>query len=158
VRIAAVGPATEERTRERYGRCDAISRTGNAADLGTELVRLGAKQTLVIAARGGLDDIERTLHAAGRSAKRVELYETLPVDGPLPVAAREADAAFFTSPTAVRALAARGTLPASCALISLGPTTSDALRALGLSVHAESLTRDLDGMLTALATLSTTGR
>lgn len=97
VRVAAVGPATEERVRERFGRCDSVSRAGNAADLGTELVRLGARHVVVAAARGGLFDVERALTAAGRTAARVELYEMTPTAEPLPPAALDVDAAFFAS-------------------------------------------------------------
>ncbi|MCA8979170.1 MAG: uroporphyrinogen-III synthase [Planctomycetes bacterium] len=158
VRVAAVGPATEERVRERFGRCDSVSRAGNAADLGTELVRLGARHVVVAAARGGLFDVERALTAAGRTAARVELYEMTPTAEPLPPAALDVDAAFFASPSAVQALSSRGTLPATCVVVSIGPTTSAALRAAGLSVHAESRTRDLDGMITALSSLTTSER
>lgn len=158
VRVAAVGPATEEHLRERYGRCDCISRQGNAEDLGAELVRLGAKHVVVAAARGGLFDVERAVTAAGRSAARIECYEMIPVDGPLPPAVHEVDAAFFASPSAVQAVTARGSLPAGCIAVSIGPTTSAALRDAGLTVHAESRTRDLGGMITALTSLTTSER
>lgn len=158
VRLAAVGPATEERLRDRFERCDCVSRAGSAADLGTELVRLGAKYVVVAAARGGLLDVERALTAAGRAAVRIELYEMLPNAAPLEPAVQDVEAAFFASPSAVQAFTARGSLPANCIAISIGPTTSAALRAAGLTVHAESRTRDLDGMITALTSPTTSER
>jgi uroporphyrinogen-III synthase len=158
VRLAAIGPATEERMRELFGRCDCTSQGGSAADLGAELVRLGAQHVLVTAARGGLFDIERVLMEAGRRATRVELYEIQPLAGELPVEVLDADTAFFASPSAVRAFSARGALPAGCTVVSIGPTTTAALRDAGLPVHIESRTRDLSGMISALATLSTSER
>jgi len=158
IRLAAIGPATEERMRELFGRCDCVSSNGSAADLGAELVRLGARHVMVTAARGGLFDIERTLMEAGRTATRIELYEIQPIGGELPIEALDADIAFFASPSAVRAFAARGSLPSGCTVISIGPTTTAALRAAGLPVHVESQTRDLHGMISALATQSTNER
>ncbi len=158
IRLAAIGPATQERMIQLFGRCDCTSQGGSAADLGAELVRLGAQHVVVTAARGGLFDIERVLMESGRRATRVELYEIQPLEGELPVDVIHADTAFFASPSAVRAFSARGELPAGCMVISIGPTTTAALRAAGLPVHVESQTRDLHGMISALATLSTSER
>lgn len=153
-RLAAVGPATADRLRARYGRCELVSERGFGADLGRALVAESPQACLVVAARGGLEEVERALEDAGVPTDRVELYETRPVGGPLPESVGVADAAFFASPSAVRAFAARAldaarALPRGCAVVSIGPKTSAALRELGYPVHAESRTRDLDGMITA---------
>jgi len=158
LRLAAVGPATAERLRERFGRCDLESREGTGAGLGKALVEAGATTPIVITAEGGRTDVEGELAAASIQTSRLEMYTTSKVSGLIAPEARSVDAAFFASPSAVHAFMERGQLDAGCTLISIGPTTSAALLAAGLPVHAESHTRDLDGMLTALATLSQSQR
>jgi len=153
-RLAAVGPATAERLRAHYGRCDIESAEGTGADLGVALAREGATAPIVFAAHGGRTDVEDELAASGVRALRVELYTMRYIRGPLPTSASGASAAFFASPSAVHAFVHRGPLPVDCLHISIGPTTSAALRDHNLPVHAESHTRDLDGMLQALAQLS----
>lgn len=158
LRLAAVGPATAERLRECFGRCDLESSKGTGADLGRALAKDGAATPIVITAQGGRADVEHELAAANVQTLRLELYTTRSITGPISPEVQSADAAFFASPSAVYAFVERGQLNAGCALISIGPTTSSALRAAGLPVHAESRTRDLDGMLTALATLAPSQR
>ena len=88
----------------------------------------------------------------GSGFTRVDVYRTVPA---APTAAVDLttlglDAVLVASPSAVRGLLNRARVPASLPLVSIGPTTSAALRAEGLDVAAESTTRDLDGMLEAL--------
>lgn len=164
-RLAAVGPATAERVRAHHGRCELVSEGGSGADLARALAAEAPRACLVVAARGGLADIERGLGRAGVATDRVELYETRPLTGTLPASVTDAAAAFFASPSAARAFAARAddsarafaarandaarALSPACVVVSIGPTTTAALRDVGLPVHAESRTRDLDGMITA---------
>lgn len=158
VQLAAVGPATAVRLHTRFGRCDCISEHGDARALGAQLVEHGAQHVLINSARGGRHEIEAALRSAGRTSTRLELYEMRNVVGPLTNDVDHAEVALFASPSAVNAFAQRGRLPATCVTVSIGPTTSAALRAAGLPVHVESHTRDLEGMLSALATLSASDR
>ncbi|MBJ7355112.1 MAG: uroporphyrinogen-III C-methyltransferase [Thermoleophilaceae bacterium] len=99
------------------------------------------------------------LRDRGAEVHQVAVYDTV-VEGLSPEqVAAVADSEFvtFASGSAVHSLmqaiggpeALRG-----CALVSIGPTTSDALRAHGLEPTAEAAQSDIDGLLTALLKLA----
>lgn len=158
LRLAAVGPGTAQRMRSLFGRCDLISAEGTGTDLGRALVDVKACTPIIITARDGRTDIEHALVAGGLSASRFELYAVRPIRAPLRAKTSLASVAFFASPSAVRAFAARCELASGCIAISLGPSTSSAMHEAAIPVHGEARTRDLAGMLEALATTSLSQR
>ncbi len=59
-----------------------------------------------------------------------------------------------TSPSAVRGLCARTSLPSAAQLISIGPSTTAACEAAGLQVAAEASPHSLDGLLLAALSIA----
>lgn len=152
--VAVVGPATAAAVVEAGGQVALGAPDGTARSLGAALAERITPADHVLAALS--DRAPHTLRdaiAPTRSAfTRVDVYRTVPAE---PTAAVDLttlglDAVLVASPSAVRGLLNRARVPASLPLVSIGPTTSAALRAEGLDVAAESTTRDLDGMLEAL--------
>jgi uroporphyrinogen III methyltransferase / synthase len=94
------------------------------------------------------------LRARGAEVDVLELYETVaePLSADQLEAVRRADYVTFSSASTVANLlgAAGGTLDTDARLASIGPVTSDALRAHGLEPHAEAERHDVDGLLAAL--------
>ena len=56
----------------------------------------------------------------------------------------------FASPSAVEGFTRQANIPPDAKVISIGPTTSQAVRAAGLEVAAEAQSPDLDGLLEAI--------
>lgn len=157
-RVAAVGPATAR----------ALATVGITADLvGTSGARALAESwpapatagARVLFARGDLagPELVDALRAAGWAVDDVVAYRTVPA-GPAPddVVADWRDgtiaAALLTSPSTVRALAARlGPPPAGVLLACIGPTTADAARAAGLPVAVVAPERTMTALVGALA-------
>lgn len=150
-RIAVVGPITAVLAQDLLAPPDVVAPLGTAASLADELLeRLGpGERVLLASAVEARPELEERLRAAGRSIHRLDLYRTVPVPAAPGEVVPEADAVFFASPSAVRAFAARSGGPPAASIVSLGPSTSAAVRALGWCVAAESDTRDLPGMIEA---------
>ena len=93
------------------------------------------------------------LAAAHITTRRVDVYRTSPVP-PLArkreLAADRVDDVLLASPTAVTGLVNCAVLPKEVRVFTIGPTTSAAATAAGLSVTAEARWPNLDGMLEAM--------
>ncbi|HET9060911.1 MAG TPA: uroporphyrinogen-III C-methyltransferase [Acidimicrobiales bacterium] len=161
-KLAAVGPATAAALERHRAGADLVASDHRAEGL------VAAFPSAPVAARGS--DISSVLlpQAAGARAvlrdglakagwdvDAVEAYSTVAVEQPVEVLefASQADAICFASPSAVnsyvdQALTAGVDVPPVVACI--GPTTSAAARARGLSVAAEAAEHNLDGLLGAL--------
>ena len=150
--FACVGPVTAAETERLLGPVALVAPGGTALSLAHALLeRLGDDERVLLpGAERGRDELTDAFHAAGRELERLPVYRTRAVEpgerGALPAA----DAIFFASPSAVEAFALGPPPPAGALLISLGPSTSAAVRAAGWSVAAESNTRDLGGMIEAV--------
>lgn len=147
---ACVGAATAEAARAAGCRVELVSSEATARGLARELLERTGKDevALHLAARDGRSDIEDAFNEAGARLATLAVYSTEPAAEPAPVPA--VDAVLFASPSAVRIAARAGGIDARTRVLSIGPTTSAALREAGLPVHAEATTRDLDGLLAAL--------
>jgi len=154
VTISAVGATTAQAAREAFGRVDRVGTGHGAADLAREiLAEIGedeARRFLVPGssrAHWGLEDV---LAPAGHVFTRVTVYETRPAAPREPrirLADQAVDTVLLASPSAVEGLLNQAELPAVVRLVSIGPTTSDAIRRRGLAVAAEARTPSLEGLL-----------
>ncbi len=155
LRIATVGPSTEATSRTLLGRTDLVAAGGTAQSLCEELGPiLTARDTVVAALTQRSDDsIQSRLAASGANVLRIDVYRS----DPSPPQEKRADlaelgveVALLASPSAVTGLLNRALVPRSVRLISIGPTTSAAVRAAGRTVYAEAAGRGLDAMLQTL--------
>ncbi len=104
--------------------------------------------------RGG-HELEEHLEPAGHTVRRVAAYTTRPANPschrPL---LEDLDAVVLASPSALEGLCNQARVPADLPLVTLGPTTTAAVRAAGLCLGAEAASRDIDGIAAALARLN----
>ncbi len=162
VAIAAVGPATAEAARALLGRCDLVAAEGTGAALAEALrdaLVAGApgaapgaappKVAIAAADRAGRH-LERVLEPAGVTVARVAVYRTVPAPPETPRVALDAlgvDTILLASPSAVAGLVHRAVVPGGAAIVTIGPSTSEAARAHGLLVCAEARRPGLEGIL-----------
>lgn len=154
LRIAVVGPATARAARAAFARVDLLAGEGTAAGLAERLLGLDPPPARVVlaTAREGRPDLPEALRAAGVTCTVVPVYATR-LPGPAAtrrdLASERLDAIFLASPSAFAGLQRIAHVPPGVALVTLGPTTSAAVRAAGWTVFAESTGRDLEGLLAA---------
>lgn len=134
LRVAAVGRATAEAF---GGAVDLVPDVATQEGLLAELPR-PAGRVLVAAAAGA-----RRLLTDELGADFVPLYRTHELRPWLP----PHDLAVLASGSAARAYAAAG---APAAAVSIGPVTSGAARAAGVTIHAEATTQDVEGLVRAV--------
>ncbi len=153
-RIAAIGPATARALRAHGVVADVLPDRAVAESLIDALRDWPVDRALVARARVARDALPDALRERGAEVDVLELYETVaePLTAEQLDAVRTADYVTFTSASTVSNLlsAAGGTLDTTARLVSIGPITSDALRAHGLTPHAEAEQHDIDGLLAAL--------
>ena len=137
-RVAAVGPGTAEALRELGIEPSFVPRESTQDGLLREFPRPAGRVLFAAAEgarRGPVDEL---------GAEFVALYRTRELR-PAPPAG---DVVVLASGSAARAyVAIGGTLPA----VTIGPETSRAARAAGLTVEAEAASNDLDGLVAAVA-------
>jgi uroporphyrinogen III methyltransferase/synthase len=154
VRVAAIGPATARALRAHGVLADVLPDRAVAESLVDALGETPVRRALVARARVARDVLPDALRERGAEVDVLELYETVAeplTDGQLD-AVRSADYVTFTSASTVTNLlsAAGGAIDTSARLVSIGPVTSDALRANGLEPHTEAAQHDIDGLVAAL--------
>jgi hydroxymethylbilane synthase len=133
-RIAAIGRATAA----AFGDVDLIPETATQEGLLAELPR-PAGRVLFAGAEGARQLIVRAL-----DADFLPLYRTREVR---PAALPAGDLAVLASPSAARALAA---LERRLRVVSIGPETTRAAEAAGLTVLAEAVSHDAAGLVAAV--------
>jgi uroporphyrinogen-III synthase len=155
-RIACVGQATAEACSIMPKQPELIAEDACAAGMAEELLSMeGWQSAALIGAEDPRTELGDLLRAAGKGVGSCPVYTTIPVtDGLEQVTFEPGDAVFLASPSALRALQGRCELSPNAVLISIGPSTSEAIRAAGLTVAAESSTRTVQGMLAALAQIN----
>jgi uroporphyrinogen III methyltransferase / synthase len=154
--VAAIGPGTA-RTLARHGViADVVPERFVAEALVEALaaVDVGGRPVLVARAAEARGILPDALRERGAEVDVVALYETVPEepDAAAVEAAQGADYVTFTSSSTVRNLteALGERFPPAARVVSIGPVTSEAVRAAGLEVHAEAERHDVDGLLAAL--------
>lgn len=157
VRVAVVGPATEEAAAEAGMRVSHTSRGRTASDLVSELAaELYGKRVLVPRSDRAAPELLANLSAVGAEVREVIAYHTVAV--PYHRANFDAaDAILFFSPSAVqafRALVDSGVLSSellAAAFGAIGPVTEAALLASGLRCDFQAVRPRSDEIITALA-------
>lgn len=142
--LAAVGPATADRLARAVREPDLVPAEARGEAMAAALgPRVRGRRVLLPRPAEGRPELLAGLVAAGAEVTAVEAYRTLPAPPetirPLAdwIAAGEVDAVAFASPSAVKAVAAglgeRAALLGGVVVAAIGPTTSEALREVGLA-------------------------
>jgi uroporphyrinogen III methyltransferase/synthase len=153
VRVAAIGPGTARALREHGIVADVVPERFVAEGLVEALEGVPVRRALVARAREAREVLPDALRARGADVDVLALYETVAEKPPARdlARARAADYVTFTSSSTVRFfLEAVGDVGAEQRLVSIGPVTSEALRAHGLVPHVEATRHDIDGLVEAL--------
>jgi uroporphyrinogen-III synthase len=156
VKLAAVGTATAASARAHFGRVELVG-TSTGAALARELatlpaIRAGARCVLALAENAG-DTLARTLGAAGASVRRFDVYRTLPAAPLEPkhrLSALACDTVVFASPSAVTGFEHQVNVDTACQFVTIGPSTSAAVRAREWTVAAEAAEPSLSGIIDAV--------
>jgi uroporphyrinogen III methyltransferase / synthase len=151
-RVAAIGPGTARALRDRGVVADLVPERSVAESLVAALAALDVRRALVAGAQEARDVLPRALRDRGAAVDELALYRTVraPLDDELRGAALGADYLTFASGSAARFFAeAAGTLDGP-RLVSIGPVTSEALRALGREPDVEAAEHTPDGLVAAL--------
>ena len=170
--VAAVGPATAKSLQKHGLSCHLVPEEYVAEGLadaleGTDAAAAGAR-VLIPCAADARDVLPETLRARGAVVDVLHIYDTAAVEDLAEPAERveAADYITFTSASTVRRLAGlldaaavvagRAGTPlserlAGARLCSIGPVTSEALRALGLPVAVEAREYTAAGLVEAIA-------
>jgi uroporphyrinogen III methyltransferase/synthase len=164
-RVAAIGPTTARALREHGVLADVLPARAVAESLVEALGDEPVERALIARARVARDILPDTLRERGAEVDVLELYETVaePLSADQRDALRRADYVTFTSASTVtNLLSALGDEDPDALdgarLASIGPITSEALRAHGLAPSLEADPHDIDGLLEALrADASTLG-
>jgi uroporphyrinogen III methyltransferase/synthase len=154
--VAAIGPGTARALAEHGIVADVVPERFVAEALVGALagIDVEGKRVLVARAAEARDVLPDALRERGAEVDVVALYETVreQPDGEAVEAAQGADYVTFTSSSTVTNLteALGDRFPSGARVVSIGPVTSDAARAAGLSVDVEAERHDVDGLLAAL--------
>ena len=150
--IAAIGPGTAHALRERGIAADVVPERSIAESLVEALRDVPVTRALIARAEEARDVLPDALRERGAHVDVLALYRTVaePLTDDARAAALGADYATFTSASSVRFFhEAAGTLDGP-RLVSIGPITSDALRALGREPDVEASDHTPDGLVAAL--------
>ncbi|HEU5252930.1 MAG TPA: uroporphyrinogen-III C-methyltransferase [Solirubrobacterales bacterium] len=156
VTVAAIGPGTARALAERGVLADVVPERFVAEGLIEALAdhEVAGARVLVARAAEARDVLPDALRERGAEVDVVALYETVreqPGDEEVE-AAQSADYVTFTSSSTVTNLteALGDRFPADARIVSIGPITSETVRAAGLEVDVEAERHDVDGLLAAL--------
>ncbi|MDX6635981.1 MAG: uroporphyrinogen methyltransferase / synthase [Solirubrobacterales bacterium] len=156
VTVAAIGPGTARALAERGVLADVVPERFVAEGLieALEDEEVAATRVLVARAAEARDVLPDALRERGAEVDVVTLYETVreqPQDDEVE-AAQNADYVTFTSSSTVTNLseALGDRFPSAARIVSIGPITSETVRARGLEVDVEAERHDIDGLLAAL--------
>jgi uroporphyrinogen-III synthase len=164
-RIGAVGPAAAHRAKKLLGRCDCTAAESSGVGLAHELLQretLRGARVLVARAEDGRPDLSEILRGAGAFVDEVVAYRIVPAVinvAPIRTALHEGSiaAVAFAGPSAVQAFVSQvgaawlGGPEGHTLLATIGPSTTAAVRALGLEPSAEADTPSLRELARAAA-------
>ena len=156
VTVAAIGPGTARALAERGVLADVVPERFVAEGLieALEDEELAGAKVLVARAAQARDVLPDALRDRGAEVDVVALYETVREQpGAEEIeAAQSADYLTFTSSSTVTNLseALGDRFPSNARIVSIGPITSETIRARGLEVDVEAERHDVDGLLEAL--------
>ena len=152
--VAAMGPGTARAFGEHGIAPDTIPVRSVAEGLVEALAGVPFQRVLVARAREGRDVLIEALRDRGAHVDVLALYETLPepLDADAVAAIAGADYVTFTSASTVRHLLGAAGVQALAGprLASIGPATSEELRAHGLTPDVEADPHTPDGLVAAV--------
>jgi uroporphyrinogen III methyltransferase/synthase len=152
--VAAMGPGTARAFEEHGVAPDTVPARSVAEGLVEALADVPLERVLVARARNGRDVLIEALRDRGAQVDVLALYETVPeaLGAEAVTAVAAAHYVTFTSASTVRHLlsAAGAEALAGRRLVSIGPATSEELRAHGLSPALEADPHTPDGLVAAL--------
>jgi uroporphyrinogen III methyltransferase / synthase len=155
-RVAAIGPGTARTLAEHGLLADVVPERSVAESLVEALAGVTVSRALVARAREARDVLPDALRARGVDVDVLTLYETVaePLSASALEEARAADYITFTSSSTVRffldAAGGDAGLSSGTRIVSIGPVTSQTLRAHGLEPHVEPEDHDVEGVVRAL--------
>ncbi|MGZ4232960.1 MAG: uroporphyrinogen-III C-methyltransferase [Solirubrobacteraceae bacterium] len=152
--IAAIGPGTAATLRSHGVIADIVPERFVAEGLVDALAEVSVTRALVARAAEARDVLPDALRERGAEVDVMPVYETVAEslsDAQLEAVGR-ADYVTFTSTSTVRFLfeAIDGRTALRARLVSIGPVTSEALRAHGHEPDVEAVRHDIDGLIEAL--------
>jgi uroporphyrinogen III methyltransferase / synthase len=156
VTVAAIGPGTARALAKRGVIADVVPERFVAEGLIEALgdVDVEGSRVLVARATDARDVLPEYFERRGAEVDVVALYETVreQPDAEAVEAAQAADYVTFTSSSTVTNLteALGERFPTGARIVSIGPVTSDTVRAAGLEVDVEAERHDVDGLVQAL--------
>ena len=154
--VAAIGPGTARALAEHGVIADVVPERFVAEALVEALdsVDVSGRRVLVARAAEARDVLPEALRERGAEVDVVALYETVREEPSAEAieAAQGADYVTFTSSSTVRNLteALGERFPRDARIVSIGPITSEGVRAVGLEVDVEAERHDVDGLIVAL--------
>jgi uroporphyrinogen III methyltransferase / synthase len=153
-RLAAIGPGTAKALSDHGLIADVVPERFVAEGLVDALADVPVSRAIVARAADARDVLPEALRERGAEVDVVALYETVAetlAEAELSALAG-ADYVTFTSSSTVRFLleAIAGSQQLGARVVSIGPVTSNALRARGLEPHVEATRHDIDGVVDAL--------
>jgi len=160
ISIAAVGQATAERFRATRagaapGREIVIGQSTGAA-LGRELAKrpdiAGSRFVLAIAENAG-DALADALTGAGARVERFDVYRTIPTPAAEPkrdLSTLDCTTVIFASPSAVTGFDNQVNIDTGLQTVTIGPSTSAAVRALDWPVTAEAREPSINGIIESM--------
>jgi uroporphyrinogen III methyltransferase / synthase len=155
VTVAAIGPGTAAALRDRGVLADVVPERFMAEGLVEALAGRSVNRALVARAAEARDVLPDALRDRGAEVDVLALYDTEaePLTEEQRQQVRQADYVTFTSSSTVnfllRALGDGGPLRGT-RLVSIGPITSQTLRAQGLEPQVEAERHDIEGLIVAL--------
>ena len=163
-RIAAVGPATAAKLRELHLQVDLTPDEALGQKIAAEFAKFESVENLKICllrAEAANPDLPRALEELGAIVDDIAVYRTVaetedPADAGADLLEHGADWVTFTSGSTVEHFHARFDLPKllkkfpQLKLASIGPETSKAIRALGLTPTFEAKEHTTDGLIAGL--------
>ncbi len=155
-RLACVGHSTGRVCADRYWPAELFAPGQTARSLAGVLGKTpGWNRVALVGAREARPELHDLLADQGFEVRLCPVYAThLPLESECQLDFRGGDALLLASPSALQAVTRAHPIPRDVDLISIGPTTSEAIRMAGYDVAAEAQTRDLQGLLQALRSLS----
>ncbi|MFL6438337.1 MAG: uroporphyrinogen-III synthase [Terriglobales bacterium] len=163
LKIAAIGPATEEQIQDHGLVVDIVPERYVAEEVVRSLRKLTkGEKVLLVRAKVARDVIPEELRRAGADVEVVEAYQTVvPADAKKRLqnifsGDGDVDAITFTSSSTVKnflSLITGTDVPGKLSKVkfaSIGPVTSDALREFGLPVHVEADEYTMEGLAQAV--------
>jgi uroporphyrinogen III methyltransferase / synthase len=159
-RVAAIGPSTARALQTRGISTDVMPARAVGEALAEALGAVPVSRALIVRAREARDVVPDALRARGAEVDVVPVYETVveTLDENQIASVAAADFVTFTSASTVRNfLTAVGGAAAWLALgesrprvVSIGPVTSEELRAFGIAPDVEADEHDIGGLIAAI--------